>query len=89
MDNRCDAKIDCFDDIDEDNCSMIQPNSQYKKLLVSLANINLSLLSINVTVDIENIGNVDVVDGVIEIVYKLTRSWYVSWLIYKNLKSDN
>ena len=49
----------------------------------------MSKLSINVTVDIENIGKIDVVNGVIEIMYKLTRDWFDSRLVFQNLKTNN
>ena len=89
MDARCDDKLDCADETDEDDCSLIIPNSQYKKEIVPPTINDLSKLRVNVTVDIENIGKIDVVDGVIEIMYKLTRTWYDSRIIYQNLKMNN
>ena len=89
MDARCDDKLDCADETDEDDCSLIIHNSHYKKEIVPPTINDLSKLRVNVTVDIENIGKIDVVDGVIEIMYKLTRTWYDSRLLYQNLNINN
>ena len=41
LENRCDAKLDCIDESDEDNCNMVFTSKQYKK---TIAPFNLDLV---------------------------------------------
>ena len=89
MEDRCDDKTDCYDETDEDDCSLVKLNTQYKKELVPPPKGNSLRLGVNISVDIESVGKIDIVGGVIEIVYKLRRTWYDSRLMFQNLKTDN
>ena len=58
MDERCDDKTDCSDETDEDECSLVKPNTQYKKELVPPPRSNSLRLGVNIIVDIESIGQI-------------------------------
>ena len=88
MDERCDGKIDCQDRSDEEECKVFITFKGYNKLLAPPPLGNETKLSIDLSIYIDKIIEINEVEGYFKTKITTVRKWLNSQLTYQNLKKD-
>ena len=86
MDERCDGKADCQDWSDEEECKAFIAFPGYNKYLVPPPLGNESTLTLNLSINIDEIITIDENNGYFKIKMTLARKWFNTQLTYQNLK---
>ena len=81
MELRCDADNDCGDD--EEDCALVNGEQKYRLLTKK------TLLDLAVSVQVENILDINENDGIFRAKFKITLAWSDKRLTLKNLKNDS
>ena len=81
MELRCDADNDCGDD--EEDCALVNGEQKYRLLTKK------TLLDLAVSVQVENILDINENDGIFRAKFKITLAWSDKRLTLKNLKIDS
>ena len=92
MDHRCDRIVDCPDSSDERDCWITQLDrttyvKEYPPITVD-GNRTLLKMPINVSLDILKILEINEVEGIFHVSFRLHVTWFDFRLIYANLKND-
>ena len=88
MDERCDGKIDCQDRSDEEECKVFITFKGYNKLLAPPPSGNETKLSIDLSIYIDKIIEINEIEGYFKTKTTFIRKWRNSQLTYQNLKKD-
>ena len=88
LDERCDGKLDCRDRSDEDDCKLFVTFKGYNKFLAPPGIGNGLNLSLNTSIYIHKIIEINEIDGYFKTKLTLTRKWKNPQLTYQNLKRD-
>ena len=88
LDERCDGKLDCIDRSDEDDCKLFVTFKGYNKFLAPPGIGNELKLSLNTSIYIHKIIEINEIDGYFKTKLTLTRKWKNPQLTYQNLKRD-
>ena len=88
MDKRCDSREDCPDRSDELECKLVHRPEGYNKFLTPVSSLPNHRVIINITVDIENILEIDELKEKFVVKFTFKRDWYDNRLIFFNLKED-
>ena len=88
MEQRCDGKIDCYDESDEMECNLIVFKSSYSKGISPPPKKYSNINDVFIAVDIKKILKVDEIGEIMEIKFKLYLTWIDSRLTYRNLKKN-
>ena len=88
MDRRCDGKVDCEDDSDEEECKIVSPDKGYKKIVPPPTQNNGEILPINLTIIMKNIFDINVIESTFSTKFIYVSKWYDKRLTYMNLKRD-
>ena len=88
LDKRCDGKIDCQDRSDEEECKVFISFKGYNKFLPPPPSGDEPKLSINYSINIDKIIEINEVDGYFKTKMTTVRKWLNSQLTYQNLKKD-
>ena len=88
LDERCDGKTDCEDRSDEGDCKAFVTFNGYNKLFAPPSTENLTTLSIDFSIDIDEIIDINENEGFFTAKLTLIRKWRNSQLTYQNLKRN-
>ena len=93
MDNRCDRIVDCPDSSDEKDCAILRIDQttyikEYPPITVDSIRA-LIKLPVNISLDILKILEINEVEGIFKVSFKLHSSWVDERLMYANLKEDS
>ena len=88
MTSRCDAKNDCPDDSDEDECKTFVQNLGYNQFRPPPPMDNQTEHVVYFFLDIKNIFEINEKDGFFRCKIYLKRKWYDRRVTFQNLKND-
>ena len=88
MTSRCDAKNDCPDDSDEDECKTFVQNLGYNQFRPPPPMDNQTEHVVYYSLDIKNIFEINEKDGFFRCKIYLKRKWYDRRVTFQNLKND-
>ena len=83
MEQKCDGKIDCYDESDEMECNLIVFKFSYSKGISPPAKKYSNINDVYISVDIEKILKLDEIGEIMEIKFKLYLTWIDSRLTYR------
>jgi len=84
---KCDGKADCEDGDDEQECNTVVVPESYNKNMVPQST-STNKLSVNVTITIENVLDVNEVGQSMKVEMKIVRTWFDTRLTFQNLNKD-
>ena len=92
MEERCDQRVNCRDQSDENDCSLLVLKPGYKKKVAPFIYNKTRNEDIPVTVDvstsIQNIIDISEVQNIIELKFDIFMKWYEYRVDYHNLKTE-
>ena len=92
MNERCDQIIQCQDESDEDDCSLLVFKESYNKLVppISFNPVDNSIIpvSIRVSTSLRNVLEISEFTHTIDLKLGITLEWYDNRVLYYNLKSE-
>ena len=93
MENRCDRIVDCEDSSDEKGCAIVRIDEttyirEYPPITVD-GDRTLIKLPINISLDILKILEINEVEGVFEVSFRLHSTWVDERLTYANLNNNS
>ena len=89
MDERCDRRVDCEDASDEQNCDIVEIEDSYNRLITPISDNKYGTVLVNITIDIEDILNIDEVKEIFLVKFSLTRDWKDNRLTFLNLNKNS
>ena len=89
MEYRCDVYADCADRSDEDNCSLMIPDTGDPNVMYDppLADRSLEGTPLNVSINLAYVGDFDVMKMVYTARFSLVLSWFEPRIKFLNLKN--
>ena len=87
MEHRCNGRTKCTDKSDERGCKIVSLDESYNKEITPPPEKG-DLSEVGVSIEIENILEIDEIGGMFRSKYYLTTSWYDSRLSFHNLKRN-
>ena len=92
MNERCDQIIQCQDESDEDDCSLLVFKDSYNKLVPPIsfnqADSSIIPVSIRVSTSLRNVLEISEFTHTIDLKLGITLEWYDNRVLYHNLKSE-
>ena len=92
MNERCDQIIQCQDESDEDDCSLLVFKESYNKLVPPIsfnqADSSIIPVSIRVSTSLRNVLEISEFTHTIDLKLGITLEWYDNRVLYHNLKSE-
>ena len=88
LEERCDGKTDCQDRSDEEDCKAFVTFNGYNKLFAPPPSENQTKLSINISINIDKIIDINENEGIFTTKWTLIRKWHNSQLTFQNLKRN-
>ena len=87
---RCDGKFDCDDSSDEFECTLLEENKAYKKILPPPPkDENGTKIEIEISIDVIYLEEIDEISSSVSFQYILQLVWFEGRVRYKNLKRKN
>ena len=92
MNERCDQIIQCQDESDEDDCSLLVFKESYNKLVppISFNPVDNSIIpvSIRVSTSLRNVLEISEFTHTIDLKLGISLEWYDNRVLFYNLKSE-
>ena len=92
MNERCDQIIQCQDESDEDNCSLLVFKESYNKLVppvsFNYSGNNIIPVSIRVSTSLRNVLEISEFTHTIDLKLGISLEWYDKRVLFHNLKSE-
>ena len=92
MNERCDQIIQCQDESDEDNCSLLVFKESYNKLVPPIsfnpADNSIIPIKINVSTSLRNVLEISEFTHTIDLKLSVSIKWYDNRILFHNLKSE-
>ena len=92
MNERCDQIIQCQDESDEDDCSLLVFKESYNKLVPPIsfnkADNNIIPVSIRVSTSLRNVLEISEFTHTIDLKLGISLEWYDKRVLFHNLKSE-
>ena len=92
MNERCDQIIQCQDESDEDDCSLLVFKESYNKLVPPIsfnkADSNIIPVSIRVSTSLRNVLEISEFTHTIDLKLSVSIQWYDNRILFHNLKSE-
>ena len=89
MDERCDRRANCEDGSDEQNCDIVEKGEGYSMQITPIFYHQSGMVLANITVDIEDILDINEVKEIFVVKFSVTRDWKDNGLTYINLKKNS
>ena len=86
MDKRCNRKEDCQDSSDERDCNIIKAFEGYNKMFLPLPAENQDKFTLNISLTIRNIVEIDEINGKFGVNIRIIQSWLNPQFQYLNLQ---
>ena len=93
MTERCDQIIQCQDESDEDNCSLLVMKESYNKLVAPIsfnpADNSIIPVSVKVSTSLRNVLEISESTHTIDLKLKIKLEWYDNRVLFHNLKQED
>ena len=93
MAERCDQIIQCQDESDEDNCSLLVMKESYNKLVAPISfnpkDNSIIPVSIKVSTSLRNVLEISEFTHTIDLKLGISLEWYDNRVLFYNLKNED
>ena len=87
MEKRCNRKEDCKDSSDERDCNIIKAFEGYNKMFLPIPAENQDKFTLNISLTIRNIVEIDEINGKFGVNIRIIQSWLNPQFKYLNLQT--
>ena len=84
--SRCNGQVDCEDKSDELECRIMEENKTYKKHLPPPPKHNKTKLTVEISIEVINMGGIDEIESSVEFQFIMRMKWYEGRMNFLNLR---